>query len=185
MNKEPDAFIDIKRKKKVFVDLKTKDGKRVDLRELSRQIGQSLLEKVGTTQKNKIKDQILPIILRILPGTFEKIYGSPQTVGPLMANPTTSQLISYAALIGFYLAKITRSKELEVEVSEEDLSVQAMEKITKRNLVLSALTTGQAMGVSQETILRKLLKERLITREDINELGLQQPEGKDDSEQAN
>ena len=164
------------RKIKVKVELRDKDGDKVELADIVTELIKYMKEQMGDENGNQFSDQILPLVSESLVSTLGRMLGI-QVTAFYLSNDTTRTALLWSMAMAFLILKYVQKHGLIIHTMEEAITDEEIEEIERRSEANRVATLGAMLGENPRDILQKLLDEGKITSEDLE--ALMNGEGKD------
>lgn len=166
------ATIDVHRKKRIQVSLRQEDGELVPLEQVISKLIDYIDSKSGDKQENQFKQQVLPLVAQGLVVVLDKILGREMSA-TLMAQLPIRESYIMAVATGFLLMKFLTGKNIKIHTVEEDLTDEQIDQYFRVDTVSSIAQISRMMGVDPKAVIRELVKQGKMTREDLTQLGIE------------
>jgi IMP dehydrogenase/GMP reductase len=177
-SKEPvslDSFlrlvtIDVKRKVRMTIRLIDEDGDEVPITETIEQISQFIMDKLNSSEENTISTQIFPMMAQSVAYGLTKILG-PQLTSLFLTQEAVRYSLIHMMSVGFYLWNVIHKNGLKIETTEESVTQEEIDSFRRLNVASGVASMAAATGINPKDILRELVKNGYVTREDLLRVG--------------
>ncbi len=160
-------YVDVRRKKKIFVSLQDKDGDVVEFKEVIDNLNRYITDQLEREEMNPLRDEISPLITQIFMGSLVYAAGHPATAAFIASQETLRYSITHQMMLSFYFVKFVQKNELKIVTKEEDVTEEEIERIRRVSAANSVATMGAMMGMDPKEILRELHKSGQLHKEDV------------------
>lgn len=152
----------------VKIELRDKDGDKVEMPEIITQLLNYIRDKVKDGD-NQFVDQVLPLMGGTLSTALGQIIGVKSAMFYLSQDNTRMAFIHSMAL-GFLLLKFVQQKGITIHTYEEEITTEEIEDFERRSKANNLATMAQLVGGDAQEFLRSLVKDGKITEEDFDRI---------------
>lgn len=172
MIKDLVAFIDIQRKKKINITVEDENGDDVALSDILDNILDFMNDRLQSGTVNATATEVMPLISQVMSASLSKAVGHPAIASFILSQHNLRYGILQQMMLSFYLFKFIEKNNLKVISNEEDITDEEIEHLTRLDKAAAIATMGQFMGMSPQDMIKEMLSNGTLTKEDLAKLGI-------------
>jgi len=164
--------IDRIRKVRMNAELRDTDGSIIDIQDTVENLAEYVLDKMKDEEANTIQRQVFPVMAHAAVTTLTQLVGQ-QTAGLLMSQELFRSTITSSMMISFLLMQFIKKNDIKIYTSEESITDEEMASYDRVNAATSVTTLAATLGADPKEIIRELIKQGRLTKEDLKALGVE------------
>lgn len=157
------------RGKAISVELKDETGDAVEVADIVEQLLDYMKEKLEDEEESDFTGQIVPLMAQAMASGLSRMVGISHTAMYLTNDQLRTSIVHMMSM-SMLLLKIIQDKNLKIYSMEEDITVEEIEDLQRKARAGGAAVIGSMMGSNPEDILKQLLNDGKISKQDLQEL---------------
>lgn len=163
-------MIDRKRKVKMAIQLRDKDGDEIPIRETIEKLTEYIGDKLKAEGGNICKQQIMPLMSQAVVGGMIKLMGQgPATF--MLSNEHTRYGLINMMTVAFYLVKWIQGKNLKIHTIEESITQEDVDMYDRISTASDISVQSAAMGNDPKMVIREMVKRGQLKKSDLKKMG--------------
>lgn len=151
---------------RVKTELRDKDNEAVDLTNIVEELLLYMKDKLSDPASSELASQIMPLMSQAMVSGLGRLIGIRHT-GAIITSDILNFSMVQMMCMALLMLKFIQKKELKIFTYEEDISPEEIEDLDRRAEVTKATVVGSLMGLEPREMLRELLKQGKISKEDV------------------
>jgi len=155
---------------RIEVEIQDDEGDKVNLPELITQILGYVKDRLEDNNGNEIVDQLMPLVSQSLVSGLGRMMGM-QNTAFLLTNEVTRVSLVNMMVVALLLLKFVQENNLTIFTHEQEMTPEEMEELERKAKASSVATMGSMMGMDPRDVLKEMMKQGQITKQDLIDLG--------------
>lgn len=164
------VLIDIKKKVRMEVQLRDKDGSDVSVKETIEAVTEYISDKLKDGESNQVQNEVLPLMSQAMICGMVKLFGG-DYASLILSNETTRYGILHMMTVGFAALKFIQKKGLKIVRVETPITDEDIQMYQRVNKATDALNQAALLGINPKDLLTEMLKANLLQKEDLIHMG--------------
>jgi len=166
--------LDLLRKKKIFITLQDGDGDTIEVKDIAENVAEFIVDKMKSSdEENSTIQKAYPLLSQSMKHIVSKLIGPEMLI--LLSIDKFRQMFTNMMMSGFYIAQFMRKNNININHSEEELTEEEIEQEFRLSQGINMLSLAACAGYDPKEVVATLIKNNIITRDDLKILGLEEP----------